>query len=63
VGGVLANIFTRIVSARFIEANFDFDWLSLLVVMAATALLANLAGWLASARILGQRPLEVMRGE
>lgn len=63
VGGVLANLFTRIVSARFIEANFDFDWLSLLVVMLGTALLANLAGWLASARILDQRPLEVMRGE
>ncbi len=37
--------------------------LSLLVVMIGTALLANLAGWLASARILDQRPLEVLRGE
>jgi putative ABC transport system permease protein len=63
VGGVLANIFTRIVADRFIEANFDFDWVSLLAAMVATALLANAAGWLASARILGQRPLEVLRGE
>ncbi|MBV9766122.1 MAG: ABC transporter permease [Acidobacteriaceae bacterium] len=63
VGGVLANVFTRIVSDKFIDAPFDFDWLSLLIVMIGTALLANAAGWLASARILDQRPLEVLRGE
>jgi putative ABC transport system permease protein len=63
VGGILANVFTRIVSDRFIDAVFDFDWLSLLVVMIATAVLANVAGWLASTRILDQRPLEVLRGE
>ena len=62
VGGILANVFTRIVSDRFIDAAFDFDWLSLIVVMIGTALLANIAGWLASARILDQRPLEVLRG-
>ncbi len=63
IGGILANIFTRIISEKFIEAPFDFDWWSLLVVVAGTALLANLAGWLASARILDQRPLEVLRSE
>jgi len=63
VGGILANVFTRIVCDKFIDANFDFDWLSLLVVVVGTALLANVAGWLASARILDQRPLEVLRGE
>lgn len=63
VGGVLANVFTRIVADKFIEANFEFDWISLLVTMVGTALLANAAGWLASARILDQRPLEVLRGE
>jgi putative ABC transport system permease protein len=63
IGGVLANVFTRIVVDKFIETSFDFDWWSLLVTMAGTALLANLAGWLASARILDQRPLEVLRSE
>jgi putative ABC transport system permease protein len=63
VGGVLANVFTRIVAQKFIEAPFEFDWRSLLIAMAGTALLANLAGWLASAGILNQRPLEVLRGE
>jgi putative ABC transport system permease protein len=63
VGGILANIFTRIVAEKFIEASSQFDWISLFVVIIGTALLANLAGWLASARILDQRPLEVLRGE
>jgi putative ABC transport system permease protein len=63
VGAVLANVFTGIVSEKFIEVSPRFDWASLVVVMIGTALLANLAGWLASARILDQRPLEVLRGE
>jgi putative ABC transport system permease protein len=63
VGGVLANVFTRIVAQKFIEAPFEFDVRSLLIAMAGTALLANVAGWLASAGILNQRPLEVLRGE
>jgi len=63
VGGLLANLFTRIVADKFIEASFEFNWGALLFVIAGTALLANAAGWLASARILDQRPLEVLRGE
>lgn len=63
VGGILANVFTRIVSDKFTDAAFDFNWTSLLIATVATALLANGAGWLASARILDQRPLEVLRGE
>jgi putative ABC transport system permease protein len=63
VGGVLANVFTHIVSDKFIDANFDFDWQSLLIAVVGTAALANLAGWIASGRILDQRPLEVLRGE
>lgn len=63
VGGVLANVFTRIISDKFLESSFRFDWLSLLIAIVGTAALANIAGWLASARILDQRPLEVLRGE
>ena len=63
VGGLLANLFTRIVADKFIDAAFSFDWLSLLFSVFATALLANAAGWLASARILDQKPLEVLRNE
>lgn len=62
-GGLLANLFTRVLADRFIDVEFDFDWLSIAVVIIGTAILANAAGWIASARILGQRPLEVLRGE
>ncbi len=63
VGGILANVFTGIVAEKFINTQFDFNWPSLAVVMVVTALLANAAGWLASWRILNQRPLEVLRAE
>ena len=63
IGGLLANIFTKLLMQRFVEAPFHFDWASLVIVTVTTAMLANLAGWLASARILDQRPLEVLRGE
>lgn len=63
VGAILANVFTRIIADKFIDSAFDFDWLSLPLVIIATVFLANAAGWLASARILNQKPLEVLRGE
>jgi putative ABC transport system permease protein len=63
IGGLLANIFSKILTEKFVETSFNFDWISIVVVIALTALLANGAGWLASARILDQRPLEVLRGE
>jgi putative ABC transport system permease protein len=63
IGGVLANVFTRIISDKFIDASFEFDAKSIVVSVIGTILVANLAGWLASAKILGQRPLEVLRGE
>jgi putative ABC transport system permease protein len=63
IGGILGNLFSRIIAERFIEASFDFDWASLAIAMLATAVIANAAGWLASARILDQRPLEVVRSE
>lgn len=63
IGAILANAFTLVLSDQFIHAPFHFDWWLLLASMLATAALANAAGWLASARILGQRPLVVLREE
>ncbi len=63
VGAILANLFTGIISDKFINAHFDFNWWSLPIAIVGTALLANVAGWLASSRILDQRPLEVLRSE
>lgn len=63
IGALLANIFTKVIALKFIETTFNFDLLSILICMIATAIVANAAGWLASARILQQRPLEVLRNE
>jgi putative ABC transport system permease protein len=63
IGGILANAFTFILSKEFIHAPFHFDWPLLGAAVGLTVLLANAAGWLASARILNQRPLVVLREE
>jgi len=63
IGGILANFFTRVIAEKFIDTSFDFDWKLLALSVIGTLIVANLAGWLASAKILGQRPLEVLRGE
>jgi putative ABC transport system permease protein len=43
--------------------EFRFDLWPNVIAIVATAAVANLAGWLASYRILGQKPLEVLREE
>ena len=63
MGSLLACGLAAIVMIRVMEVNFRFDWLPNLIAILTTALLANAAGWAASFRILGQKPLEVLRSE
>ncbi|HYO82956.1 MAG TPA: FtsX-like permease family protein, partial [Bryobacteraceae bacterium] len=64
LGSLLANAFTALLLARFFEdVSFRFDGWSVVVSAIGTGLLATLSGWLASFRILSQRPLAVLRGE
>ena len=63
MGSLLATLFSGLLLEQLLEVDFEFDPLPHLVAIAGTALLANLAGWLASLRILGQKPLEVLRAE
>jgi putative ABC transport system permease protein len=62
VGVVFANLLTRVLLRR-LEIGFHIDWLAGLVALAGTAILATATGWIASYRILGLRPLEVLREE
>ena len=62
-GALLANGFSALVLKRLLEVDFRFDPLPNLAAVALSALLANAAGWTASFRILGQKPLEVLRDE
>ena len=45
------------------EVAFHFAWGATLLALAGTAVLATATGWIASYRILGLRPLEVLREE
>ena len=64
IGSLLATAFTWLVLKRFFEeVPFRVDWIALAVSVLSTAIVASAAGWLASFRILGQKPLEVLRGE
>lgn len=63
IGGVIANLFTRVIATKYMEVPFHFDWTAVLIAVVAMAILANLAGWLASWKILDLRPLEVLRAE
>jgi putative ABC transport system permease protein len=62
VGVIFANILTRVLLHRM-EVAYHFNPRSTVIALLGTALLATATGWLASYRILGLRPLEVLREE
>ncbi|MGB9144626.1 MAG: FtsX-like permease family protein [Acidobacteriaceae bacterium] len=62
VGVLFANVLTRILLHRM-DVTFQRDVRGSLVALAGTAVLAVATGWIASWRILGQKPLEVLREE
>jgi putative ABC transport system permease protein len=63
MGSLLATAFSSLLLKRWLDADFHVDLLPNLACIVLTALVANAAGWLASFRILGQKPLEVLRAE
>lgn len=62
VGVIFANLLTRVLLQRM-KVGFHIDWRGAVVALAGTAVLATATGWIASYRILGLRPLEVLREE
>ncbi len=62
VGVIFANILTRVMLHHF-DLKFHVDWYATLGALVGTAILATATGWVASYRILGLRPLEVLREE
>lgn len=63
MGGLLATAFSRILLLRLLDAQFRFDWVPNLLAVLFTSILAVATGWLASLRVLSQKPLEVLRDE
>jgi putative ABC transport system permease protein len=62
VGVVFANLLTRVLLHR-LDIGFHIAWGATLTALFGTAALAAATGWIASYRILGLRPLEVLREE
>ncbi len=60
-GALLATALSSVLLPKLLNASMHFDLLPNLVAVVLTALVANVAGWLASMRILNQRPLEILR--
>jgi putative ABC transport system permease protein len=63
MGSLLGLGFTRLIFSRFFEGEFEWNLPPAILAVVLTAVTANFAGWLASWRILGQKPLEVLREE
>lgn len=61
LGSLLATAFSFLVLKKLFQVDYHFDILPHLFSITMTALLANAAGWLASYRILRQKPLEILR--
>jgi putative ABC transport system permease protein len=62
VGVIFANLLTRVLLHRM-QVGFHIEWPAAAVALVGTAILATATGWIASYRILGLRPLEVLREE
>ena len=63
MGSLLAAAFAALVLKRLLEVDFHADLFTHSLTVAITALVAALAGWAASFRILGRKPLEILREE
>lgn len=63
MGSLLATGFSALALNRLFDSNLQLDVLPNLLAIVLTAVIASFAGWLASFRILGQKPLEVLRNE
>jgi putative ABC transport system permease protein len=63
MGSLLADGFANLLLKRTLDAETSFPVLAIALSVLATALIANAAGWMASFRILGQKPLEILREE
>ena len=62
VGVTFANLIARVLLTR-LTVVYHLQWTWTLAALLGTAVLTVTTGWLASHRILGQKPLEVLREE
>ncbi len=62
VGALFGNLLSRVLLHK-LDAAFRAPWMASGIAILGAAALAVLTGWLASYRMLGQKPLEILREE
>jgi len=63
MGALLASAFAALILKRLLEIDFHFNPTADALAVAAAAAVAATAGWAASFRVLGRKPLEILREE
>ncbi len=63
LGSLLAAMFSNVLLVKFLDVKIRIDALPILAAIALSALTANLAGWLTSARVISHKPLSIIRQE
>ena len=63
LGSLLASTFSGLLLKYLLKSTFQFSPIPNLVAIVMTTVIATASGWLASYRILGQKPLDILRGE
>ena len=63
MGSVLASGFAALWVRRLLDIEFRPDWAAAILSVGLSAALAAAAGWAASFRVLGRKPLEILREE
>ena len=58
-----ANVLARVLLVHQFHFDYKLNWAWNVGALVITAVLTVAAGWLASHRVLGQKPLEVLREE
>lgn len=62
-GSLLAVSYSALLTWDILDLDVVVEWPAIALTVAATAVLATGAGWGASLRILGSKPLEILRDE
>jgi putative ABC transport system permease protein len=63
MGSLLATAFSALLLNQFFDAAFRFQPMAALAAVLLSAIIAAASGWAASFRLLGQKPLEILRAE
>ena len=62
-GSILAVSYSALLTRDILDLDAVIEWPAIIVTVATAALIATTAGWGASLRILGSKPLEILRDE